>query len=109
MSEGDSNELIQGEGVVYPTSGVTESVRGIVTINKTKNVPTTTSCFLGTPGGMNTNVCASHAPINVSIISSVHSSLSNSDFSLPIFDEALGVNPLFIIRQLDEFIQLRGV
>jgi hypothetical protein len=49
-----SRELIQGKGVVNPTSGVTESVRGIVIINETMNVPTSTSCFLGTPGGMNT-------------------------------------------------------
>jgi hypothetical protein len=54
-------------------------------------------------------VSVSHAPINESTRSSVHSILSNSDFSLPIFDEGLGVNPLFHIRQLDEFIQLRGV
>jgi predicted Holliday junction resolvase-like endonuclease len=63
-SERVSKELIQGKGVVNPTSGVTESVRGIVTINETMNVPATTSCFLGTPGGMNTNVSMSHAPIN---------------------------------------------
>jgi hypothetical protein len=108
-SERVSRELIQGKGVVNHTSGVTESVRGIVTINATMNVPTTTSRFLGTPGGMNTNVSASHSPINESTRSSVHSSLSNSDFSMPIFDECFGVNPLFHIRQLDEFIQLRGV
>jgi hypothetical protein len=107
-SERVSRELIQGMGVVNPTSGVTESVRGIATINETMNVPTTTSCFLGTPGGINTNVSASHAPINESTRSSVYSSLSNCDFSLPIFDEGMGVNPLFHIRQLDEFIQLRG-
>jgi hypothetical protein len=32
-SERVSNEIIQGKGVVNPTSGVTESVRGTVTIN----------------------------------------------------------------------------
>jgi hypothetical protein len=40
---------------------------------------------------------------------SVHSSLSNSNFSLPIFDGDLGVNSLFHIKQLEKFIQLRGV
>jgi hypothetical protein len=44
-SERVSNELIQGKGVVNRTSGVTDDVRGIVTINETMNVPTTTSCF----------------------------------------------------------------
>jgi hypothetical protein len=57
---------------------------------------------------MNTNMSLSHAPVNESTRSSVHKSISNSDFSLPIFDEDLGVNPLFHIRQLDEFIQLSG-
>jgi hypothetical protein len=41
MSEIVSNECIEGKNVVNPTSGTTESVRGLVTLNEIMNVPTT--------------------------------------------------------------------
>jgi hypothetical protein len=41
--------------------------------------------------------------------SSASSYLSNSDFPLPLFDESSDVNPVFHLRQLDEFMKLKGI
>jgi hypothetical protein len=41
--------------------------------------------------------------------SSVGSYLSNSEFPLPLFDENSDVNPVFHLRQLDEYLKLKGI
>jgi hypothetical protein len=41
--------------------------------------------------------------------SSVSSFLSNTELPLPLFDDATEMNPVFHLRRLDEFIQLKGV
>jgi hypothetical protein len=41
--------------------------------------------------------------------SSVNSYLSNSEFPLPLFDENSEINPVFHLKQLDEFIRFKGV
>jgi hypothetical protein len=41
--------------------------------------------------------------------SSVNSSLSNSEFPLPIFHENSKINPVSHLKQLDKFIRLKAV
>jgi chromosome segregation ATPase len=41
--------------------------------------------------------------------STANSYLSNSNFPLPLFDENSDVNPVFHLRQLDEFMKLKGI
>jgi hypothetical protein len=41
--------------------------------------------------------------------SSANSGLSNSEFPLPLFDENSEINPVFHLKQLDEFIRLKCI
>jgi hypothetical protein len=41
--------------------------------------------------------------------STANSYLSNSDFTLPLFDEHSDVNPVFHLRQLEEFMKLKDM
>jgi hypothetical protein len=49
-------------------------------------------------------------PDHLSVKSPVASSvLGNSEFSLPLFDESSETNPMFHLKQLEEFFQLKGI
>jgi hypothetical protein len=56
------------------------------------------------------NLCESETRVNVHMqTSSVSSFLSSTELPLPLFDDSTDTNPVFHLRQLDEFIQLKGV
>ncbi|PNF33194.1 hypothetical protein B7P43_G12569 [Cryptotermes secundus] len=62
------------------------------------------SCNVRTNGG----VSDQNVPISVRL-HSVSRYLSQTDFSLPIFDDSSEVNAMFRLNQLDELMQLKGI
>jgi hypothetical protein len=68
------------------------------------------SCFSSdTSGGMNENISVNENTANMYNRPLVENSgLSSAELPQPLFDENLEINPIFHLKQLDEFLKLKG-